>query len=120
MISMSTARKWISYLAAATTLSIVSLSSSAQPAAEASGRSLPVKVWDLDLADSADVQQLYERLQNAANEVCEDEVREHRRETRARPPVGWTESCVKRAVDEAVREAGNRRLAALHQDTSRG
>jgi UrcA family protein len=101
-------------------MSLCSFSSGAQAPVEADGLSRAVKVWDLDLAKSADVQQLYERLQTTANAVCRAEVRRYRRDTRVFPPMGWEESCVKRAVDDAVREAGHRRLAALHQATSRG
>jgi UrcA family protein len=117
---MITRAKWISSLSLATAISIASFSTSAQPNVAGNGQSLAVKVWDLDLAKSADVEQLYVRLNNAANEVCRGEARKHRRETRVQPPLAWTQSCVKRAVDEAVQEAGNRRLAALHQETSRG
>jgi UrcA family protein len=99
-------------------MSMTSFSTSAQEL-RANGHSLAVKVWDLDLAKTTDVEQLYARLRKAADEVCRDEVRAHRRETRMLPPYGWTESCVNRAVDEAVREAGNRRLAALHQSAPR-
>jgi UrcA family protein len=117
---MFTVRKWIPSLTVAAAAAAASFSISAAEPAVGVGHSRAVKVWDLDLADTSDVQQLYDRVQNAANEVCRAEIRQHRRETRALPPFGWAERCVKRAVDEAVREAGNRRLAALHQDTSRG
>ena len=112
-------RKCSPYLAVAAAAAVTSFSISADPS-EVVGHSRAVKVWDLDLANGADVQRLYERVQSAANEVCRAEIRQHRRETRTDPPYGWAEACVKRAVDEAVREAGNRRLAALHQETPRG
>jgi hypothetical protein len=34
-------------------------------------------------------------------------------------PFGWTERCVEDAVEAAVREVGNRRLAALHTNGNR-
>lgn len=110
---MNTSLKWIASLAAATAVSLTSFSSSAAGAAEdAPARS--VKVWDLDLADSADVQTLYERVQEAANDVCREEAQRYRRGTRRAAPFGWQERCVSDAVDGAISELGNRRLAALH------
>ena len=78
-----------------------------------------VKVWDLDLAKASDVQTLYERVQQAANDVCRDEAQRYRRGTRRAAPLGWRERCVNDAIDEAVNDVGNRRLAALHTPASR-
>lgn len=113
---MSTSLKWIATAAAAAALSLTAFSSSASAAEDASTRA--VKVWDLDLAKSADVQTLYERVKQAANDVCRDEENRYRRGTRRAPPLGWREQCVSDAVDAAVNEAGNRRLAALHTPSS--
>lgn len=110
---MNTSLKWIASLAVATAASLTSFSGSAASLAD----DMPaktVKVWDLDLAKSADVQTLYERVQQAANDVCRDEAKRYRRGTRRPAPVGWREQCVNDAVDAAVGDAGNRRLATLH------
>lgn len=110
---MNTSLKWIASIAVATAASLTTFSSSAASVvndAPAKG----VKVWDLDLAKSTDVQALYERVRQAANDVCRDEAKRYRRGTRRPAPLGWREQCVNDAVDAAVSEVGNRRLAALH------
>lgn len=110
---MSTSQKWLASLAAAAAMSLASFSSSAASVAD-DAPAKSVKVWDLDLADSADVQTLYERVQKAANDVCRDEAQRYRRGTRRPAPLGWRERCVNDAVEEAVSDVGNRRLVALH------
>ncbi len=114
---MTTSLKWIATAVAATVLSLTSFSSSAASAAD-SAPAKTVKVWDLDLAKARDVQTLYERVKQAANDVCRDEARRYRRATRRAAPLGWREQCVNGAVNAAVDEAGNRRLAALHAPSS--
>lgn len=110
---MNTSLKWITAFAVGTALSLTSLSSSeASVANDAPAKR--VKVWDLDLAESADVQTLYERVQSAAHDVCRDEAQRYRRGTRRAAPLGWREQCVNDAVNEAISDLGNRRLAALH------
>lgn len=78
-----------------------------------------VKVWDLDLASAADRQTLLERVQNAASDVCRDEVTRHRRNTRLPAPMGWYERCVSAAVDAAEREIDGYRVAAATGGTRR-
>ena len=77
------------------------------------GLSKTVKMWDLDLAKSEDVQALYARVREAAGDVCRAEARRYRNGTRRPAPLGWRERCVADAVDAAVREVGERRLAIL-------
>lgn len=110
---MNTSLKWIASLAAATAASLTPFASSAQSVTD-DAPAKTVKVWDLDLADSADVATLYERVQEAAIDVCREEAQRYRRGTRRAAPLGWRERCVSDAVDEAISEVGNRRLAALH------
>jgi UrcA family protein len=81
---MNTSRNWLASLAAAI--------------------SKTVKMYDLELAKSEDVQTLYSRVRDAATEVCRAEVRRYHSQTRRNPPLGWTERCVDDAVDAAVRE----------------
>ena len=116
---MTTSFKWISSLAAATAVSLFSLSASAVEPIEGPGLSKTVKMWDLDLAKAEDVQTLYERLRLAANDVCSKEARGHYLITRRAVPLGWTEGCINDAVETAVREVGNRRLATLHTSGTR-
>jgi UrcA family protein len=104
----------ISSFIVATAASLASFSSGAEDVAHSDAISRVVKMWDLDLAKSEDVLTLYERVHEAANDVCRAEGRRHLRNTRNRAPLGWTERCVADAVDAAVREVGNRRLVALH------
>jgi UrcA family protein len=110
---MTTVRKWISSSAAAT---VVSLTAFASLAAELPAPTATVKAWDLDLAKPADVQTLYERLREAATDVCLDEVRNYRRNTRMRAPLGWQERCISDAVTSAVQKTGDSRLAAVHAE----
>lgn len=116
---MTTSLKLISSFVVATAASLASFPSGAAELAAADAISRDVKMWDLDLAKSADVQTLYERLRDAANDVCRAEAWRHFSNTRTRAPLGWTERCVADAVDAAVRVVGNRRLVALHTNGNR-
>jgi UrcA family protein len=116
---MNISRKWIASLAAATVVSLFALPSSAAEGDRDAALSKTVKLWDLDLAKSGDVQTLYSRVHAAANDVCRAEARRYRVGTRRTPPIGWSERCVNGAVDAAVRDVGNRRLAALHTSGAR-
>jgi len=107
---MTTSQKWISSLTVAAALSLFSFASNAAEADNAA-LSTTVKMWDLDLAKAADVQTLNARLLDAANVVCDAEVRRNYRSTRRAAPTGWHARCVSDAVAAAVREVGNRRLA---------
>jgi len=107
---MTTSHKWISSLAAAAVLSLVSLSSNAaEPSTSALSKT--VKTWDLDFAKSADVQTFNARVRDAAHDVCAAEARRYWQSTRRAAPAGWREQCVSDAVDAAVREVGNRGFA---------
>jgi UrcA family protein len=106
-------------VAAAAAASLVSFSSVAAEAGDRASHSRDVKMWDLDLAKSEDVQTLYERVREAASEVCRTEGRRHWANTRRAAPLGWMERCVDDAIDAAVREVGNRRLATLHSSGTR-
>jgi len=108
-----TTAKWILCLAAGAATTLVSLSSgAAEPATDNPTRT--VRAWDLDLTRPTDVQTLYTRVRNAAAAVCNSEASDHYKETRSFVPRGWTESCVTRAVDAAVRGVDAPLLAALH------
>ena len=111
---MTTSLKLISSLAVATAVSLVSFQSGATELAAADAPTRTVKAWDLDLAKTDDVRTLYQRLQDAANAVCNAATKEHWQSTRARAPQGWSKRCVQDAVDAAVRSIDNRRLAAVH------
>jgi UrcA family protein len=104
--------KWISSLAAAAAITLVSLPSVA--AERDAAPTTTVRAWDLDLKRPQDVQTLYDRVQSAANRICQKEAHDHYQSTRRRPPMGWMESCVTNAVDSAVRSTGEPVLAALH------
>ena len=107
---MTTSHKWISSLAAAAVLSLVSLSSNAaEPSTSALSKT--VKTWDLDFAKSADVQTFNARVRDAAHDVCAAEARRYWQSTRRAAPGGWREQCVSDAVEAAVREVGNRGFA---------
>jgi UrcA family protein len=108
---MTISSKWISSLAAAAAVSLFSLASNAAEPKGDGALSRSVKTWDLDLAKSADVATLQERVRAAANDVCAAEARRHWSSTRRAAPLGWRDSCVNQAVEAAVREVGNRRLA---------
>jgi UrcA family protein len=108
---MTTSYKWISTLAAAAAMSLLSLSSNAAEPVANGALSRTVKTWDLDLAKSEDVQTFYARVRDAANDVCMAEARRHWSSTRRPAPISWREQCVNEAVESAVREVGNRRLA---------
>jgi UrcA family protein len=114
---MSTSGKWISSLtaaaAAAISLALISLPSVAAES-DAAGSSTVVRAWDLDLTKPQDVQTLYDRVQSAAERICQREAREHYQSTRRWTPIGWVENCVSQAVDSAVRNTGDPLLAALH------
>jgi UrcA family protein len=111
-----TSIKWISSLAVAAAVSLVSLPSGAADSA-ADGPTRAVRAWDLDLSRPQDVQTLYRRVQNAAEKLCRSEAHDHWVATRRRPPVGWVDDCVTTAVDKAVRDTGDPVLAALHIST---
>jgi len=113
---MTVSHKWVVSLAAAAAMSLLSLSANAAERVGDSALSKTVKTWDLDLAKSNDVQTLNARLRDAANDVCSAEARRHWSNTRRPVPLGWRERCVNDAVEAAVREVGNRRLA---MDTTR-
>ena len=114
---MSTSIKWISSLAAAVAaaipLALVSLPSVAADH-DAPGSSTTVRAWDLDLTKPQDVQTLYDRMQSAAQRICQREAHDHWNSTRRWTPVGWVEGCVTKAMDSAVRNTGDPLLAALH------
>jgi UrcA family protein len=112
---MTTSYKCISSLALAAAVSLFSLPSNAAEPGGNSGLSKTVKTWDLDLAKTQDVQTFNVRVRDAANDVCIAEQRRHWSSTRRPAPSGWRERCVNDAVEAAVREASNRRLA---MDTS--
>jgi len=116
---MTTSLKLLSSLVAAAAASLVSFSSGAADVADDAAFSRDVKMWDLDLAKSEDVQTLYERVREAANDVCRAETRRNWANTRRPAPFGWTERCVADAVEAAVRDVGNRRLATLHTNGNR-
>lgn len=69
-----------------------------------------VKAADLDLDKLGDVQTLYERVQDAARTVCAAELRAH-----VTAPSGWSEKCVKDAVEGAVRQVDNELLTVVHR-----
>lgn len=110
---MNTSLKWIAAFAVGTALALPTVASGAA-AAPVDGPSKRVRVSDLDLAKDSDVQTLYERLQQAANEVCRDEEHRYYDSTRRFAPRGWRQRCVSDAIDRAVDDVGNPRLAALH------
>jgi UrcA family protein len=108
---MHVAHEWI---ASAAVTAVLALAGSPASAADVA-RNAPtrtVKDWDLDLASSADRQTLRKRVQDAASDVCRDEVNRHRRNTRLPPPTGWYERCVSAAVDGAQREIDGYRAVA--------
>ena len=114
-----TATRWISCLAVATAMSMASFSSGAADLSDDGAPTRAVKVWDLDLSKSTDVQTLYERMQAAASDVCRTEANRQWMATRQRVPDGWTERCVADAVNSAVRDTANQRLATLHSSAAR-
>jgi UrcA family protein len=101
---MTTGHKWISSLAVAAAVSLTSFPSSATEPAVHDAPTRTVKAWDLDLANLTDVETLYERVQEAASDVCRAEVRRHWNTTRRAPPMGWTEQCVADALNGVVRD----------------
>jgi UrcA family protein len=104
----------IASLAIAAAISSISLSSSASERARADGPTQTVKAWDLDLAKPADVQTLYGRVRDAANDLCRTEAGKYYRSARRWVPMGWTERCIADAVESTVQKIGNPLLAALH------
>jgi hypothetical protein len=58
-------------------------------------------------------------VQEAASDVCKGEAKRYYRTTRRQAPLGWTAQCTKEAMDGAVSEIANPRLAALHTRASR-
>jgi UrcA family protein len=117
---MANRTKWISSLAVATAISLISFSSSAADLTDGDGPSKKVKAWDLDLTKAEDVQTLYARVQDAASDVCKSEAQRYRRSTRRPAPMGWIEQCTKAAVAGAVSDVASPRLAALHARMSTG
>jgi UrcA family protein len=73
-------------------------------------QSIRVSYADLNLANTADQQSLYQRLRVAAKEVCGNLV------SKAVSEAIQQRGCVKGALDRAVDDIGNEDLAALHQD----
>jgi UrcA family protein len=108
---MTASHKRIAALAAAAAVSLFSISANAAERVGDSALSRTVKTWDLNLAKSADVQTLSARVRDAAHAVCSAEARRNYANTRRAAPRGWREQCVNDAVDAAVRDVGNRRLA---------
>jgi len=113
---MIVSHKWIASLAAAAAVSLLSVSANAAERVSDSALSTTVKTWDLDLAKSADVQTLNARVRDAAHAVCLKEEHRYWASTRRSAPIGWRDRCVNDAVEAAVRDVGNRRLA---MDTTR-
>ena len=111
---MTTSFKRIPSLAVATAISLFALSANAIEPEVRAGMSRTVKMWDLDLAKSEDVQILYDRLRTAATDVCRKEAHRHWTRTRQAVPLGWTDRCITGAVEAAVRDVGNSGLATLH------
>jgi UrcA family protein len=107
---MPTLRTCIAAFAVAT---VVSSTAVAKPSADEQVATRTVKVWDLDLAESADVQTLYDRVHAAAAHVCRAEERRAYRVARMRVPAGWLDRCVNGAIDGAVREIGNPNLRSV-------
>jgi UrcA family protein len=112
---MTTSYKLMASLAAAAVASLFALPCNA---AESNGSAISktVKTWDLDFAKSADVQTFNARVRDAAHQVCAAEAHRYWQTTRRAAPMAWRDQCVADAVDAAVRDVGNRRLA---MDTSR-
>jgi UrcA family protein len=73
-----------------------------------------VSVADLDFANPGDVQTLYLRVENAAKDVCRVATRGEKPSTR-NALNGWRDRCVRVAVEDAVRSAGDPRLTAVHR-----
>jgi UrcA family protein len=117
---MANRTKWISSIAIATAISLISFSSSAVDLIDDDAPSKTVKAWDLDLGKAEDVQTLYARVRDAASDVCKAEAQRYRRSTRRPAPTGWVEQCTKAAVDGAVSDVASPRLAALHTRMSAG
>jgi len=103
--------------AAALVLLACSQPSSAASLITESGRTRTVSAADLDLNQPAGVATLYQRIQTAARAVCREEALDFRKHTKSWAPMSWRQSCVARAIDGAVADAGNVRLAALHRGT---
>ena len=112
---MTALRKWMSSLAVAT---LVPLTTVTAAVADDRPATATVKAWDLDLGKPADAQTLYERVREAAANLCRAEERRHWKNTRVRAPLRWREQCVSDSVDAAVREIAHPRLAALHMPPS--
>ena len=111
---MNPSYKLIASLAATAAAALFSLSCHAAETNDAISRT--VKTWDLDFAKSADVQTFNARVRDAAHHVCGAEAHRFWQDTRRAAPIGWREQCVNDAVEAAVRDVGNRRLA---MDTTR-
>ena len=111
---MTITTPWILSMTAVTVVSFAPFSIGAAETAANRAPTRTVKVWDLDLSDSDDVQALYQRVQTAATDVCRSVARRHWKETRTAAPARWTATCIATAVEATVRDVGNPLLAALH------
>jgi UrcA family protein len=83
------------------------LAGAAGAGTEPTRRSVTVSYGDLNLANPAGVERLYQRLRQAANRVCGDPVMVR---------LSGRAQCTQHAVEEAVRSIDNRNLTALHQE----
>lgn len=107
----------IAIVATASVLSIAAFAAEPPVASGTDGRpTTTVSVRDLDLAQPRDVQELYARVQSAAEAVCHSAVAAEWRWGHV-PPVGWQSRCVRTAVTAAVRDLGIRNLSVLHYET---
>lgn len=111
---MKSTRRWISFFAIAATISSVAVSTNASELIAVDGRTQTVKAWDLDLAKPADVQTLYGRVREAADDLCRAEAGRYYQSARHWVPAGWTERCVAGAVGKTVQQVNSPLLAALH------
>lgn len=86
------------------------ITSAADSVKVADGKALTVKYADLDLTASKGVKVLYQRLKNAANQVCG--VRTGSRDVFSVAVV--KEQCVKNALSQAIESINNDSLNALY------
>ena len=71
--------------------------------------SIKVSYADLNMRQQGDQEALYDRLRDAAEEVC-GEV-----EIRAVAEVKQQRDCFKAALDSAIEQVGSRELSAMHE-----
>ena len=90
------------------------LAGAAGAGTEPTRRSVTVSYGDLNLANPAGVERLYQRLRQAANQVC-DNLKVYSLAAHSAPSY---RKCTKQAVEEAVASINNRSLTALHQQRS--